>query len=372
MSSITIWKNKTIRLKSSSGIEIELMFQEDSPSEWSDELIRDLDEIIQIDLENRLNLINLRVSSVYDPQQKAMVNKAEFLNINHQPLAGSGSRSFNNRKFSEYLRLFYLASLRDPENEFSTRSQFWGQIIKDLRVDQAQQDKLIKSLKKVNDDILNADPRLGDVVKTLDNAQNIMNLGSNQSTSVQALPLTPWELLSRAEVVIQNSSGKVKFPIQNHGQGIQSLAVLFLFEAYVQVFLKPNFTPDTEAILALEEPEAHLHPQAIRTLSKHLNQIQSQKLISTHSPYFVQEIPLTQLRLFKRGEKGTKAFFINKSFSEEIVGSPELERFCNTHSPKYFYSPTKQKLTLRGKMTEDERRDLLPMFNAQQDFSIEN
>jgi len=43
---------------------------------------------------------------------------------------------------------------------------------------------------------------------------------------------------------------------------MQSLAVLFLFQAYLNVLLKPMFQPETEAILALEEPEAHLHPQS--------------------------------------------------------------------------------------------------------------
>jgi putative ATP-dependent endonuclease of OLD family len=352
--------------ETSPGIEIELTFREDHVAEWSVDILQVLNEIVQTDAEQNLNLIILRVRSAYDVSSKSIVNSAEFLDITHQPLAGSGAKSLNKRNFAEYIRMFYLASLRNPENEFSARSQFWGQILKDLRVDQAQQNKLIKKLEKLNKDILNADPRLDQVVKTLDNAQNVMGLGSGQNTSVQALPMTPWELLSRAEVVIQNGTGKVKLPIQNHGQGIQSLTVLFLFEAYIQIFLKPNFTPDTEAILELEEPEAHLHPQAIRTLSKHLHQIQGQKLISTHSPYFVQEIPLSQLRLFKRNARGTTVYHIKRSYSIDMSSSLGLEQFCVTHAPKYKNSPMRQKLTVYGKMTEDERRDLLVLFNNQQ------
>jgi putative ATP-dependent endonuclease of OLD family len=353
--------------ETSPGIDIELTFREDTTSQWSNDVLQDLNEIIQTDTEQNLNLIILRIISKYDPQAKSIVNSVDFLDVNHQPLAGSGTKSFNKRNFAEYIRMFYLASLRNPENEFSARSQFWGQILKDLRVDPAQQHQLIKNLEKLNKDILNADSRLDQVVKTLDKAQDVMGLSSGHTTSIHALPMTPWELLSRAEVVIQNGAGKVKLPIQNHGQGIQSLTVLFLFEAYIQIFLKPNFTPDTEAILELEEPEAHLHPQAIRTLSKRLHQIQGQKLISTHSPYFVQEVPLSQLRLFKRTARGTSVHHIKRSYSANIVGSAGLEQFCTAHASKYKHSAMLNKLTIHGKMSEDERRELLVLFNNQED-----
>jgi len=351
--------------ETSPGIEIELSFYENVPSEWSDELLRDLLEITQIDSDTHLSYIILRIGCAYDTQSKAIASKVEFLNIQNQPLAGSGAKSINNRSFADYIRLFYLASLRDPNNEFSPRSQFWGQILKDLNIDADQQAKIIKSLEKVNDNILKADPRLDQVVKTLDKAQNIMDLGSDQSASVQALPMTPWELLSRADVVVKDSKSNVKLPIQNHGQGIQSLVILFLFEAYIQIFLKPNFKPDTEAILELEEPEAHLHPQAIRALSKQINQIQGQKLISTHSPYFVQEVPLEKLRLFKRCNKGTDVYYVKRSFSVNIGPTPQLEEFCQKRAPQYNYSKTFQRLSIFRKMTEDERRDLLQIIGNQ-------
>ncbi len=349
------------------GIEIELTFREDTLSEWSPELLQSLNEIIQTDVDQSLNLIILRMTSAYETQTRSMVTKAEFLDVNRQPIGGAGAKPNNKRVFSEYIKLFYLASLRNPENEFGARSQFWGQILKDLRVDPTQQKKLIKNLEKLNKDLLSADQRIEQVVKTLDNAQNVMDTHSQPNTSVQALPMTPWELLSRAEVVIQNGKGKLKLPIQNHGQGIQSLAVLFLFEAYIQIFLKPNFSPDTEAILALEEPEAHLHPQATRSLAKKINQIQGQKIVSTHSPYFVQEAPLSQLRLFKRIGQGTVVRFIKRSFSVDIVGNAGLAQFCVARAVKYRYFASQNKLLLLGKMSEDERRRLLQLFGAQTD-----
>jgi putative ATP-dependent endonuclease of OLD family len=105
--------------------------------------------------------------------------------------------------------------------------------------------------------------------------------------------------MSKAQVVIRGRGTEVDLPLSRHGQGMQSLSVLFLFQAYLDVLLKPQFREETTAILALEEPEAHLHPHASRCLALMLGGIKSQKIISSHSPFFVQEIPFEQIRLFR-------------------------------------------------------------------------
>src|SRR5262249_47969590 len=53
-------------------------------------------------------------------------------------------------------------------------------------------------------------------------------------------------------------------------------------------------------ILALEEPEAHLHPCAIRALSATLREFAGQKIIATHSGDIISEIDLLSIRRFHR------------------------------------------------------------------------
>lgn len=96
------------------------------------------------------------------------------------------------------------------------------------------------------------------------------------------------------------SEDRVKWlPLGHHGQGLQSLAVIFLFQAAVLQQLAEAERPGVEAVFVIEEPEAHLHPQAARTLWERVQTLSGQKLMTTHSPYFVQHVPLRDLRLVK-------------------------------------------------------------------------
>lgn len=69
--------------------------------------------------------------------------------------------------------------------------------------------------------------------------------------------------------------------LEHKGDGVKSLAALGL--------LKSNNTKDGASILAIEEPESHLHPAAIHQVNDIIRSISenSQVIITTHNPLFV-------------------------------------------------------------------------------------
>ena len=106
---------------------------------------------------------------------------------------------------------------------------------------------------------------------------------------------------------------------------MQSLSVIFLFQAFVEHLLAELYEPDSSPLLALEEPETHLHPQAARTLWMHVKNLPGQKLITTHSPYFVQHVPFRDLRLVRLTENGTEVRWLPASFSAQVPHTAGLD-----------------------------------------------
>ena len=58
---------------------------------------------------------------------------------------------------------------------------------------------------------------------------------------------------------------------------MQSLSVIFLFQAFVNHLLAELYEPESVPVLALEEPETHFHPQAARTLWSHVSSCRVRK-----------------------------------------------------------------------------------------------
>lgn len=356
---------KTDTPESSEGIEIELVFSEGQADEWPESLIQALTDIVQIDPVNDIDSIRIKLWSKYDPYIKEVVTRWEFADLDGNPLQGKGALPTNLSKFLTYIKLFYLSALRDSADEFSPRSQYWGRLIKDLKINDEKKNLISAELTKLNNDLLKEDPRLEQVVKSLGGIQSVLSLQTGDSTSVQALPIKPWDLMSKSEVVVKGRGSEIEFPLSRHGNGIQSLAVLFLFQAYIEVLLKPQFETETEAIIALEELETHLHPQAIRALAKKLETFKAQKIVSSHSPYFIQEIPFTQIRLFRRVGPYSKVLYIKRAFSANIPILTGVEAYCGRNNTRFNCISGKSIIEVSGKMTTNEYRDLISLFPGQ-------
>lgn len=355
--------------QTSDGISIELWFREDHTGEWPATIIRSLSEIIQTDPEKDINSIGLRINSKYDNATTQYSFNREFLNLKREPLSGKSQSPALLSRFLDYVRLFYLSALRDSDAEFSPRSQFWGRILRDLKIDAAKQKELFEELNKLNEVILTSDPRLNQIRSTLQNIQKVISAGG--TLSIQSLPLRSWDLIAKSQVMISPQNANIDLPLSKHGQGIQSLAVLFLFQAYIDVLLRPEFHKETEALLALEEPEAHLHPHAIRALTNTIDQIGTQKIISTHSPYVLQDMPITNIRLFRRAGAACRIVHIKREFAAPIPNNPELISFCSASGGKYDYDVSRGVLFVKDRMHESEYRKLLPIYASAKEAQAE-
>jgi putative ATP-dependent endonuclease of OLD family len=348
----------------SPGVQIEVRVEEQSAGDWSDAIQQDLDNISQLDPVSGLTSVTLRVTCAWNVAEEAYVPTWQFLNAARQPLAGVSARKMNLERFWQYMPVFYLDALRDADDEFSPRSQFWGRLLKAIQIPKDLEARVHRVLGLVNGKLLRADPKLSRISDTLTGATRIAAKDRDGSVDLRLLPLKTWDLLSKAEIILRNASTYPWLPLKHHGQGVQSLSVLFLFQAFVDHLLKEIYEPDATAVLALEEPETHLHPQAARTLWNHVSNLSGQKLVTTHSPYFVQHVPFRDLRLLRLGPTGTEVRWLPARFTVEVPAAPTLAAVVGKMQGKVAYEAAANRLTVHGALEEAHFRGLLTCYGG--------
>jgi putative ATP-dependent endonuclease of OLD family len=356
--------------RQSSGIVIEIRAEEVVPGEWPDELQQGLDEIVQADPSTGRSFVNLRVTCAWNPTTESFEPTWIFLNAARSPLVGTSARRTNLERFWQYLPVFYLGALRDAEDEFSPRSQFWGRLLKAMKIPTALEGKLKRVLDLLNRKLLRADPRLAQIAETLTGATKVAARDRAGSVDLRLMPLKSWDILSKAEIILRNEPQWPWLPLQRHGQGVQSLSVIFLFQAFVEHLLKELYEPESTPVLALEEPETHLHPQAARTLWAHVSTLPGQKIITTHSPYFVQHVPFRDLRLVHLTDNGTEVCSLPSSFSVVVPHAAALDPIIANSGGLLTYDRPTSTLTVNGALDENRYRDLQATYGTHTERAV--
>ncbi len=353
--------------KQSPGIAIEVTVAEKVQGEWPEEVPQALSHIVQSDPSTGRMYVTLRVTYRWDESSVMFQTEWQFLNAARQPLVGSSARRINLERFWQFIPMFYLGALRDADDEFSSRSQFWGKLLKAIVVPANVEDQIQKVLDSLNTDILNADPRLEDIAGILSGVTEVAARDRRGAVELRLVPLKSWDLLSKAQIVLRNEPKWPWLPLQNHGQGVQSLSVIFLFEAFVSFLLADTYADGTSPILALEEPETHLHPQAARTLWQHVDELPGQKFISTHSPYFVQYVPFRHVRVVRLTARGTEVHWLRSSFARYVPNAAGLDQAVQESDGLLQYDKALEQLTGNGVIDEGTYRKLLRCFADQRD-----
>ena len=274
-------------------IEITLTFQERDKDEWPDDIVGLLGDAVQTDGED-LKRIILRVTSSFSSE----VAEHQFLDLSGNKLvrAGNPKLLFD---LQRTIPVFYLASLRDAAQEFRARSQFWGPFVRSLELDDDTRDELETALSELNQKVLDQHAAFESVKDRLKETAKLLPLDDNDPVSIEAVPSRVFDILSRTQVNLTSRTG-AKIPIVRHGSGTQSMAVMSLFDAFLRSQLTDGYGEHAEPLLAMEEPEAHLHPSAIKGVGEMLKSLFGQKLISTHSGELLADIPLNKIRRLRR------------------------------------------------------------------------
>ena len=114
------------------------------------------------------------------------------------------------------------------------------------------------------------------------------------------------ELVERP-VVLSIGSGP-ELETRLHGAGARSVALLLLIGAMLEARGPTTISPSAAMILAVEEPEVHLHPLMLVAVWSVIESLRAQKLVTTNSGELLTAARLSMLRRLVRRPRHTDVY----------------------------------------------------------------
>jgi len=256
------------------------------------------------------------IKNSYKSQQFILKSWAEFKQdgVDWFDIENGNNTSF----YFDELPFFYMDAQRDVLEDTKLRNSYLGKMLSKIEYSEKDKKEIEEQIKSLNEKAVNSSGILS-IIKT-----TLKELDSAMDTSSDGIEITPFTKKIRdlnKGLTIYYSDNQDSFSMEYHGMGTRSWSSLLTLKSFI--FLLSNNAKRKKSVffpvLAIEEPEAHLHPNAQKKLYGQMNDIAGQKIISTHSPYIAATAELGQIRNFYK-DKGVTCGRIrtDQLTSEEI------------------------------------------------------
>lgn len=216
--------------------------------------------------------------------------------------------------YFDEIPFFYLDATRDILEDLKSKTSYLGRILSSIKYNQADKTQIETLIKDLNKETIDKSEILTNLHTTLQELDTTMD---NPKNTVDITPFTK-KLRDLNKGVKINYS---QFSMDYHGMGTRSWSSLLILKAFITQNMTIAAVGDVayHPVIAIEEPEAHLHPNAQKKLYSQINDIIGQRLVSTHSSYIAASAKLKEVRSICKNEQISVGKFVDTEFNKEEI-----------------------------------------------------
>ena len=234
--------------------------------------------------------------------------------------AGVSRRKAFTGDMNTYISAFYMDAQRDVVDDIKDRKSYFGRATSRVDLSQEKISEIERQLNDVNSQIVESIPALSQTATKIAAIASTVG-AANGTIEIEPLARKMTDLHKGMDVIFRDGEA-ARLSVSQHGMGTRSWISFLTLGAYVdwekQRLVEDDPESESYIMLTMEEPEAHLHPQAQQKLYSQLCKFSGQKIISTHSPSIVAQAELCDLIHFEKINGKTQAHSFNASnYTEE-------------------------------------------------------
>ncbi|UCN01374.1 AAA family ATPase [Sulfurimonas sp. SWIR-19] len=206
----------------------------------------------------------------------------------------------NSVRFEE-IPFFYMDAQRDILEDIKLKSSYIGKMLSKIEYTPEDIQYIENQIELLNQSAVDKSEILTIVKDALTELNSAMD---STSGGVEITPFTKKIRDLNKGLTINYGEGNDSFLMEYHGMGTRSWSSLLTLKAFIELFNINSSKNDSVffPIVAIEEPESHLHPNAQKKLYSQINNFIGQKIISTHSPYIASAANLEEVRNFYKND----------------------------------------------------------------------
>lgn len=270
---------------------------------FEDDWVNVFGEIIQPDLDEYDYVALRAIAKQHETLQGKYITEREYLTEWNDFDNWLDSDTLKLTKKLDEITFIPIDAQRDIHSEIKEKYSFIGRVLSNISYSSSEIEELEEKIAEINQNAVDKSANLTHLKTHLDKLSET-TLGRGK-TEIMPFPKKIRDLSKNFSLHFGDNANS-SFSMEYHGMGTRSWASMLTVKAFTEM-LRDSFEKESKAffsLIAAEEPEAHLHPNAQRTLYNQLASMENQVIVSTHSPYLISMADFSQLRaLYKKDAK---------------------------------------------------------------------